>query len=188
MPEKFLLAGSLAIVCIAAIAVLVLPRLAKDEACVSPLALGTVVSGDENGGAITVPPGATVTLRLGAAYNTSSTSFPQSSNPSILRAATLCSQPQVVSSLPSSITVFRAVAPGRADVTLYPEPSGYSNLASAAASPVFRVTVVVETFDIIPWVQIGALVTAEAALIYWVLFRRRRGFDPLRPNRHHREL
>jgi hypothetical protein len=171
--RTLVLIGSLVILCTAAIAIFLIPHLTRDAACVSPLALGTVVSGDQNGATVTVPPGAIVTIRLGEAFNVSSTVFPQSSNSRILRPATLCSKPELVSSLPSSITVFRAVAPGRADVALYSEPTGYANVRSATP-PIFRIAVVVEAFDIVPWLTLGVLLAAEAALIYWILFRERR--------------
>jgi hypothetical protein len=55
-----------------AFGVFALPRLALDQRCVSPQSLGTVLSGEQNGGTISVAVGSTVTVLHGSSSSTES--------------------------------------------------------------------------------------------------------------------
>jgi hypothetical protein len=166
--EVILFAAALLVLGIVALSIFVIPSITKAQSCVSPLALGTVVSGDQNGRTVSVPLGSIVTLSLGGAYNVSSTVYPRSSDPKILRQMPLCKEPQLVSSYPGSTTSFKAVRPGRALVSLYPRDSALS--LGPPASPIFQASVIVTRFDVQPWLALAGLIAVAATLVY--LYRR----------------
>lgn len=154
-------------ICLWVAAVLVLSRSTNDTGCVSTRDLGTVVSGDHNDATIVVSRGSVVTLRLGSAYNVSTTAYPQSSNLRVLRPVPFCADATLVSSLPGSITSFRAVAAGQANIDLYPE--GSSSFGGPRST--FRVRVVVASFDERAWIILAAVIGAACALTYWLLVK-----------------
>ena len=160
LARAFVVFGVIALTLIA-LAILLLPNVAAAQPCISPLAPGTVVSSDQNGGTVTVQRGATLTVRyVVEAY---SQHYGRSSDPGVIRPVSTCPEPPMISSLPIGSISFRAYAPGRATVYTF-TALGDASLPNNAAE--FRLNIDVPSFDVKPWIEIGGLVTLAGILLF----------------------
>ena len=149
-----------------AFGVFALPRLALDQRCVSPQSLGTVLSGEQNGGTISVAVGSTVTVRI-AGFSAPSSVYAESSDVGALKPTVLCSEPRLVSSSAVGVVPFKATADGRSNLVVY------TSKADPAGSVILRVTVLVTQIDRFQVVQLMIIVGVAAALVGWYF----RAFD-----------
>ncbi|MDQ6883623.1 MAG: hypothetical protein M3077_05200 [Candidatus Dormibacteraeota bacterium] len=157
---RMFLVVALALLSLIAAAIFELPRIAAARRCVSPLALGTLVFGDQNGATVTVQRGATVTVRFVDYYTTHIT---RSTDQAVIRQVPLCPDPPLVSSLPVATIPFRAGTPGRADLRIFAAPAGSSQPDGNAE---FLLHIIVPPVDLVPWLWLAALAVFGGILTY----------------------